>query len=64
MQKAGLRGDGRLFVSSVDVADTASVNAGLSFPSFITDNGLFIERGGLVVRGGMRVWIVWAFRLP
>ena len=48
-QTGGLRGDGRLFVNTLEVADVTKVDAGLSFPSFIVDNGLFINMGGLLV---------------
>ena len=49
LQTGGLRGDGRLFVNTLEVADVTKVDAGLSFPSFIVDNGLFINMGGLLV---------------
>ncbi len=48
-QAGGLRGDGRLFVNTLEVADVTKVDAGLSFPSFIVDTGLFINMGGLLV---------------
>jgi hypothetical protein len=49
LQTGGLRGDGRLFVNTLEVADVTKVDAGLSFPSFIVDTGLFINMGGLMV---------------